>query len=271
MAASTVGGVASTAIVPCFCGSGRPPERCHEVCWLDQRLHAEQLRALAEAHDISALFPRVRPRDEVLDALAERVAVQLDADDPRVPTVLVEEGLALLRHEERERIVDDWASRYADRWQSLCAAVGDVALTRRAVVASAVRSAISERRPIPRGAFEALERRDLDDAAWRTLALVLPPPLVWDRDDAMLADWHAGAAAGHRRMEIVHDFANDRVGDEHAQRVVRLAARVAKTLPLAGLPRASRLLAHAHEQVDEDVALAREVGRYLLVAYVVGA
>src|SRR5712691_3002772 len=142
---------------PCFCGSGRASETCHELPRRERRRRRVALRALAEAHDISALFPGVRPRDDVLDAFAARVARELDPDDPSVPPSRVEEGVVLLDERERRRIVDAWTSKYPDRWSSLCTAAGHVALTERAVVASAVRGMISERRTPHSGPIEMLE------------------------------------------------------------------------------------------------------------------
>jgi hypothetical protein len=116
-----------------------------------RRAQRRSLDALGEAHDISALFPWVRARDDVVIAFAKRVARELDPNDPRVPPERVEEGVALLDDRECRRIVDEWANKYPDRWTSLSGAAGDVALLERVVVASAVRGAISERRPTGRG------------------------------------------------------------------------------------------------------------------------
>jgi hypothetical protein len=134
----------------CYCGCGRPFEACHGLPRRVRRGRKRELDGLAETHDVSALFPCVRPRDSVFDAYAERVASTLDSADPRVPINAVEEGIGLLAEAERRRIVDDYVSAYPDRWESACAAVGDSSLVRRAFVASAVRGAISERRPVPR-------------------------------------------------------------------------------------------------------------------------
>jgi hypothetical protein len=233
----------------------------------ERRRHAEQLQALGEAHDISALFPWVRPRDPIVEAFAERVALELDPADYRVPTAVVEEGLALLDAAERRRIVDEWAERYPDRWASISAAAGDVEMLERAIAASAVRGAISERRPTPRELFIPLEGGALRRSPCAALALVLAPPLVWSRDEALLA---AGAVAHVRgfkaRFDALEQMAPDWVGDEHVERVRTIAARVRSRLPV-GLPRATETVVDGCRQVERDEQLAEGVAAVLLASY----
>jgi hypothetical protein len=69
---------------------------CHGLPRRERRRHAAQLRALSEAHDVSALFPSVRPRDPVALAYAEQTAPTLDPHDQHIPTGAVERGVALL-------------------------------------------------------------------------------------------------------------------------------------------------------------------------------
>jgi hypothetical protein len=232
-----------------------------------RRRHRRSLLALAEAHDISALFPWVRPRNAVVEAFAERVALELDPRDPRVPVARVEEGVALLDESERRRIVADWAHRYPDRWSRLCAAVGDVALTERVVVSSAVRGAISERRPVPRGLVTALEDGALSRSPCAALALVLAPPLVWTLDDAALVARAGGGTRNAPFFDVAEDLARERVQEWHVERVQWLADRLAGQLPVAGLPRASQILADACRRVGGDDATAGAVAAVLLAAY----
>lgn len=232
-----------------------------------RRRHRQSLLALAEAHDISALFPWVRPRDAVVEAFAQRVALELARGDPRVPPGRVEEGVALLDDSERRRIVDDWASDYPDRWSSLCTAAGDVALTERTVVASAVRGAISERRPVPRGPVAMLEDGRLSGSPAAALALVLAPPLVWSRDDAILLCAAAADRSPQPFFDAAEELATEHVDEWHAQRVQTLAERLAAQLPITGLSRASRTLMEGCRRVDADEAVAYGVAAVLLAAY----
>jgi hypothetical protein len=252
---------------PCFCGSGRTLERCHRMPRRQRRRHRRSLVALAEAHDISALFPRVRPRDEVVEAFAQRVALELDPGDQRVPAGRVEEGVALLDDSERRRIVDDWASRYPDRWSSLCAAVGDAALTERAVVASAVRGAISERRPVALGPVAMLEDGALSRSPCAALALVLVPPLVWSRDDAILVSAAAAKRSPQPFFDAAEELAGEHAEEWHVRRVQALAERLGAQLPIPGLPRASRTLGEGCRRVVADEAAAHGVAAVLLATY----
>jgi hypothetical protein len=235
----------------------------------DARRHAWQLQALGELHDISALFPTVRPRDDVISGFAEGVAAQLEGPDPRVPVEHVEAGLALLDTRERRRIVAAWARRYPDRWVSVCAAVGDVALAERTLVASAVRGAISERRAYPLDAFADLDDGALSESPCAALALVLPPPLVWERDDAILVREavQAGVTELARRYDAAEAAASRRVRRVHVSRVRVHAARLASRLPVDRYPCAASTLANGCGEVARHEEFARAVAAALLAVY----
>jgi hypothetical protein len=233
-----------------------------------RRRHRRELDALGEAHDLSALFPRVRPRDDVLDAFAERVARELDPDDPTVPPSWVEEGVALLDDRERRRIVDEWTSRYPDRWSSLCGAAGDVRLTERVVVASAVRGAISERRPASRDLLAMLEPMPLPKSPCGVLGMVLTPPLIWDRDDAIVVARITGSPHDPQRfLATAHELGNARVEEWHVGRVRELAERVEDELPIEQLPRASALLEAGCCETREEQDAAVGLAGFLLASY----
>jgi len=110
----------------CYCGCGRLLEACHGLPRRARRHRRRELDGLAEIHDVSALFPSVRPLDSVFEAYAEQVA--LDPADPSVPIDAVVEGVELLDEVERSRILDEWVRAYPDRWASVCSAVGDISL-----------------------------------------------------------------------------------------------------------------------------------------------
>ena len=217
---------------------------------------------------MAILFPRVRPRDDVVEAFAERVARELSAGAMQIPPDLVEEGVALIGEAERRRIVAELRDRYPDRWKSLSAAAGDEALTERAVVASAVRGAVVERRPVHRARLEMIEAMPLPASPCGALALVLEPPLVWDRDDAIiLAGIAASARDTQRFLTQAHGLADARVEEWHVERVRELADRVLQQLPIQGLPRASAMLAEGVREVDEDEVAARWAASLLLALY----
>ncbi len=235
----------------------------------DRRRQAQELRALAEAHDASALFPSIRPRDPVLEAYAEQVAAALDPSDPRVPIDAVERGVALVDERERRRIVDDWASAHPQSWASLSGVAGDVQLVERAFVASAVRGSISERRPVARSALVPLEDGALGRSPVAALGLVLPPPLVWDRTDAIAI---AGVLGKQRnvdevRFDSILARARERTTDEHVDRLRVVADRLAKELPVHEMPVASATAAAGCAQIASDDAVAAELAALLLVTY----
>ena len=120
----------------CYCGCGRLLEACHGLPRRARRHRRRELDGLAEIHDVSALFPSLRPLDSVFEAYAEQVAAALDPADPSVPIDAVVEGVELLDEVERSRILDEWVRAYPDRWASVCSAVGDISLVERAFVAS---------------------------------------------------------------------------------------------------------------------------------------
>ena len=217
---------------------------------------------------MAILFPRVRPRDDVVEAFAERVARELSAGAMQIPPERVEEGVALIGEVERRRIVAELRDRYPDRWESLSAAAGDEALTERAVVASAVRGAVVERLPVRRGRLEMVEAMPVPASPCGVLALVLEAPLVWDRDDAIILAGVVGTAPDPQRfLTQAHGLADARVEDWHVGRVRELAERVLQQLPVQGLPRASAMLAEGVREVDEDEVAARWTAGLLLALY----
>ena len=261
--------VANAAVRLCHCGCGRLFEACHGLPRRVRLARRRELDGLTEAHDVSALFPSVRPRDADFEGYAAREAAALDPGDPRVPVEAIEEGVGMLENGERRRIVDDWACSYADRWKSLCAAVGDVTLVGRAFVASAVRGAISERRPVPRALVAPFESGKLRRSPAAALGLVLGPPLVWDLDAAIHFCHAVGSpkALSPRKVDRALAQARECVGDDQVGRVRALTKRLRRELPIAGLPTASDTLSRGCELVTSDGPLASELAALLLVAY----
>jgi hypothetical protein len=187
-----------------------------------------------------------------------------------IPIDSVEEGLALLDERERRRLVKSWTDRYPDRWAAVVRTVGDRAIAERALLASAVRAAIGDRRPRPLAVLALLEPGDLGRSPGAALALVLSPGHVWSYEDALAAE----AAAGKPGRDLaawfrtVDDVALARMTPAHAQRLRLAAARLASQLPVPRLPNASAILARACEEVERDAGFARGVACGLLATYV---
>jgi hypothetical protein len=234
----------------------------------ERRRHRRSLAALSEAHDTGMLFPRVRPRDEVVVAFAGRLALELPVAAVEIPQDRIEEGVALVAESERRRIVDELRARYPSRWASLTAAAGDVGLTERAIVASAVKCAVIERLPIRRGLFELIEAMPAPASPCGVLVLALDGSLIWDRDDAIVIG--RTIPPGRDAMSFyaeAHALADRRVEEWQLGRVRELAERIRDELPVVGLDRASRLLDEGIAEVAADDAAAAWVAGALLARY----
>jgi hypothetical protein len=229
-----------------------------------------RLDALAEVHDLGALFPFLRPQRADALAFADRIADSL-ADGEAVTTELAEQGLDLLDESERRRLVTSYATAYPGPWASVCEDVGDAAVAERALVIGAVKAAIGERRLPPRGVLEDVEAAEEElDTPEKTLLFILPPASVWSIRDVV------GASEAAQGIEEFGDWigaidavAEERLSDEHAKRIRQLARHIARRLPLDGLPRTSALLTRACEEVEGDEDGCYELAMHLLTNYVV--
>ena len=262
--------MANVASRLCFCGCGRVFEACHGLPRSVRRVRKRELDALAQTHDVSVLFPCVRPQDPVLEAYAENMASALDPAEPRVPVDAVEEGILLLAEAERRRIVDDWVSTYPDRWESVCAAVGDSSLVARTFVASAVRGAISERRPVPREIVAVFEGGKLQRSPVAALGSSCSCHRWYGTATLRRCFGSRSAAAGGCRRSgstMRSPWHSVTSADEQVECVRAVSARLGYQLPIAGLPTASQTLRHGCKIVATDDAAASELAALLLVMY----
>ncbi len=254
----------------CFCGSGRSLDRCHGLPRRERRLLRTQLEILAEANEIAALFPSVRPDDAVFSAYAEQVGAALASTGPAAPVEVVENGLRLLDDEERRRVVGRWALSYPDRWRRIIDLAGEPALVERAVVAGAVRVTLLENRPLPPEVLTPLEGGALRHLPTQALALLVAPPAVWSIDEAVttltLFPRRGGLDAAW--FETVERHAASCVGTEHVARLRAACRRVARQFPMAGLPRASEIAAAGCSAILTDNVQAKSVCALLLTVYV---
>jgi hypothetical protein len=253
----------------CYCGCGRLLEACHGLPPRERRQRRPELDGLAEIHDASALFPSVRPRGAVFEAYAKQVAASLDPNDLHVPIEAVGHGMELLSEAEHRRIIDNWVSAYPDRWTSVCSAVGNRALVEHAFVASAVRGAISERRPVPRALVAPFESGNLRGSPVAALGLVFPPALIWNRDAAILLRGRGRQSPriSPRDFDRWLSLAGSFVEGEQVDRVRARARWLAGQLPVAGLPAASDTLRRGCEIVESSDLAASELAALSLVAY----
>jgi hypothetical protein len=231
---------------------------------------------LAEAGDIAALFPAVRPRDPILDAFARRAARAVDPRLPRVPVAAVEEGFALLDEPERRRIVASWTEPYRDRWEAMLADGGRALPMERALIAGAVRMAIADHVPPAYERFALLEGGMLRSHPADALSILVPPSAIWSIDEAVWATLlvppaSASASASEsdfdRRMAALERRTPACVGGEHTERVRAAAARLRASLPVVGLPRASATAAAGCDDVRRDDAICSAIAARLLALY----
>ncbi len=246
----------------CPCGSGLPFSRCHG----DPRNDFAREQALREAEAVAMLFPSVRLQGVAVDAFVRRAAEALPDDDP--PAAMLDEGLAFVDAREQRRVVDSWAEPYADRWQGLVETAADPEASERALVVGAIRAAILERQSTPHELVGLLEDGRLIRSPFAALAVVVPAPLVWSRDEAGAAEVAARRSKRRDRAAAVEEVAYSLMTFLHMGRTRALVARLATELPFAELPEASKILSSACGDVASDVAAARVATAALLVAYV---
>jgi hypothetical protein len=164
--------------------------------------------------------------------------------------------------------VDSWAEVYADRWRSLTETAADRGAAERALVKGALRAAIAERQASPRKLVEQLEDGGLRRSPFAALAVVVPAPIVWSRDEAAAAEVAAAHSSRRERPAAVEGVAYALMTFDQVSRTRTLARRLASELPIVELPEASKLLSGACDGVEKDVDAARAATAALLVAYV---
>jgi hypothetical protein len=213
------------------------------------------------------MFPAVRVQGPSVEPFLERIAGELPDEDD-IPEALLESGLAQIDREEWQRTVESWTLPYADRWQSLVTAAGDVERAEQALLVGALRVGIAERQPTPHDRFALLEDGRLS-SPHLALAVVLPPQLVWSIDEANAASVaRHGRRRPRARMDAVERVAFALMTFEHIVRTRAVCRRLARELPVAAFPTASNVLAGATRGVEQDIDLARSAAAALLVAHV---
>jgi len=231
--------------VLCICGSGRSVGRCHGVGGRERRHRGRELRALGELHDLAYLFPFVRPKGADFELFADRLAAQIGEEDREATPEETTPGVQLLSEDERHRIVRSWAGRYPERRRKVRASVGDPGVAETTLVASAVRGAVADRHPCPRGMIEALEAGELKSSPGAALAFAIKPDTVWSYEEVLVGGV---------------------VTEEHVARLRMQLEGLERRLPIDGLPRASAtLLEGCRLMVDES--LVCRLAELLLTSY----
>lgn len=244
---------------PCPCGSGLKYKRC---CGAD----SGRRTALAELQNAAALIPALRPRGVDVLAFAGREADELGENDGYVPDRVVGEGFPLVDTVDRAQIVACFAEADPEAW-ARAADLGEAA--ERELVASAIRGAVCDRRPVARTHLVLIEvEEDLPAEVGVRLGLVLPSGAVWGFPDAEAVLPQLPPGFLWRRVWEPRDGPLfDRVETWHADRVRLLCDALARHLPLPSLPRASRIVGADCEAVLADDEQARRTAATLLLSH----
>jgi hypothetical protein len=247
---------------PCPCGSGRKFKLCHGQTREREWAHRRQQEGLDEALDYGGLFPELRPRGLRVLRAAEELAASLGDDDE--VTDELRPVVELMDERDARAVVATYADAHPGPWADLCAEIGDTEDAEGALVIGAV----EERRPRPRSLLELIEaQRELEGRA--ALAFELPAPFVWAVRDAELAGRSLEVFEDAEPMDVVGLVADRLIDADVVRRLRWHAARLAGQLPATGLPRASRMLAEACEQVAHDEEYAHDVAALMLAEYLV--
>jgi hypothetical protein len=243
----------------CPCGSGSKYKRCRGA---DPTRHA----ALAVIHDAAAYLPALRPVGAAVLCYCDRVAEELGENEGYVPDGILADGVALVDDTDRAAIVATFRDAEAGAWERL-AEIAEHA--ERALVGSAVRGAICDRRPVPRSQLVIIETdEDLPDEIGVRLGAVLPSGAVWSLADAeAVLPELPPKFLGQRVWEPKDGPLLDRVEDWHVERVRLLCGALHRHLPLPSLPRASRVVGADCNAVLRDDSQAQRTAATLLLSH----
>jgi len=228
----------------------------------EDRARGRALEALREAVELALHFPLLRPEPWRFDAWVDAVGPV-----ERVTGELLNEGLALLDEDELERIAHGHASEHPQAWAGICRWIGDETVAEEAVLAGAVAAALQEQRVLDPDRLSLVE----GSAAWaapdEALAVVLEATDLWSLVECCALEeaiGHDPGASGERWPELCRLQARRLLTPRHERRVGRLLGRIRAQLPVAGYPQASRLLARACREVEQDAELRASVAAILL-------
>lgn len=243
----------------CPCGSGLKYKRC---CGADPARHA----ALIDVENAAAFLPALRPSGAAVISFCGRAAQELGENDGSVPDDLVASGASLIDAADRAEIVATFCEAAPDVWERV-QEISEYA--ERQLVASAVRGAICDRRPVSRTQLLVIEmEEELPEDVGIRLGAVLPSGAVWSVADAEAVLPSLPRGFLWRRMWEPKDGPLfDRVDDWHVERVRLLCAALHRHLPLPSLPRASRIMLDDCEVVLRDEGQARRTAATLLLSH----
>jgi SEC-C motif len=234
---------------PCPCRSGLKVKRC---CGVEGAHRRDE--AAAELLSLALHFPRYRPASAAFDEWARAA--------PSEPShEAVEQGIAAMGADERERILAGFRDEYPEVWNGVVNDFGDEERANQLVLIGAVVTGVNERfrSPDPVG-LEIVElgantRADPVEA----LALTLDPSDLWSVIESWLAveAFHAGSSIAAVADRLATGW--------HDERLEVLVERLRGVLPDPGYPLASGALEDACRAFAEDKGVRRRLRTELLL------
>jgi hypothetical protein len=214
----------------------------------------------------AAFVPMLRPAGAAVLAFAAGAAEELGENDGSVPGAVVKRALALVEPDDRAQIIRCFAEAEPGTWRR-CRQLVDHA--ERELVASAIRGAICDRRPIPRTQLLVIEHSKwLPPSAALRLGVVLPSGAIWSIADveAVLPELPQGFLWQEVR-EPREGPLLERVDDWHVARIRLLCDALERHLPIMSLPRASRIVLADSRKVLANDTTARRAAAALLLSH----
>jgi hypothetical protein len=209
----------------------------------------------------------LRPLGAAVLAFAASAAEELGENDGSVPDTVVARALALVEADDRAQIVRCFAEAEPDAWLR-CQQLETHA--ERELVASAIRGAICDRRPVPRTQLLVIEHSAwLPPSAAARLGAVLPSGAIWSIADADAVLQELPQDFLQQRVEEPREGPLlERVDESHVARVRLLCDALERHLPIPSLPRASRIVLSDSREVLANDTVARRTAAVLLLSHV---
>jgi hypothetical protein len=229
-------------------------------------MRAGRRALVSDLWNAAAYVPMLRPVGGAVLAFAVRAAEELGENDGSVPDAVVERALTLVEPDDCAQIIRCFAEAEPETWRRCRRLINQA---ERELIASAIRGAICDRRPVPRTQLLVIEHsRWLPPSAAVRLGVVLPSGAIWSiaDADAVLAELPPDFL-WQEVQEPRDGPLLDRVDDRHVARVRLLCDALERHLPIPSLPRASRIVLADSRNVLANDSTARRTAAALLLSH----
>lgn len=217
--------------------------------------------------DLATVFPSRRLGCSASTSLARRRGFGFDARASATAS-LIGAGLQSLDAERRRIVLEGWHA-YRDHGPRLVGDSGCDIRLGRAGFDGAERVALLAWLPLTDRELAVYEGGLFEDAPAHAVALLVRPPTIWSRAEAVAAEqqFPRGRRFTPRRFAAIERHAYGRIRADHLTRLRWAMTRIAAQLPTAGLPVASATVAAGCALVAEDDSRARAVAARQLARY----